>query len=258
MQDQYTGDIGDFGKYGLLRALRGFESRHLRLGVIWYRTDASIVDADPPNDGKHVEYLLADQTHRFRPCDPPLFDTLRELVATGNRRVATIAQSRVLGADTQFHESYVPVASNGVPGERDPDSRHAWARRSRFATRDCQIVFVDPDNGFAPISVSRTSSKAPKYVFLDELAALYAREQSLVIYHHFGRRGTHRQQIAHWREVLHQHFRLAAVYAFRFRRISPRVFFVVAAAAHLSLLQHRVDALSDSEWFRQGHFELIP
>ena len=32
MQDRYTGDIGDFAKYGLLRAL---EAGH-RLGVAWY------------------------------------------------------------------------------------------------------------------------------------------------------------------------------------------------------------------------------
>ena len=33
MQDRYVGDIGDFGKYGLLRALCG---RDLYLGVVWY------------------------------------------------------------------------------------------------------------------------------------------------------------------------------------------------------------------------------
>ncbi len=258
MQDRYTGDIGDFGKYGLLRSLRGIDSRQLRLGVIWYRTDATIVDADPPNDGKHVRYLEADRAPEFRPCDPPLFDALQDLVAKRDRRVATIAQSGVLGADTQFHEDYVPVASNGVAGEQHLDSRHAWASGSRLTTRDCQIVFVDPDNGFAPASVSRTSSKAPKYVLMDELAALYERAQSLVIYHHFGRQGTHRQQIAQWREVVQQQLAPTAVYAFRFRRISPRVFFVVATEAHHSFLQGRVDAMLESEWFRQGHFELVP
>lgn len=33
MQDRYVGDIGDFGKYGLLRALCAHD---LSLGVVWY------------------------------------------------------------------------------------------------------------------------------------------------------------------------------------------------------------------------------
>ena len=41
MQDQYVGDIGDFGKYGLLRHLTGMRDDDasgdaLSLGVIWY------------------------------------------------------------------------------------------------------------------------------------------------------------------------------------------------------------------------------
>ena len=63
MQDRYTGDVGDFGKYGLLRWLCGQDAAPLRLGVVWYRADSSIINADPPNDGKHVEYLQAEQEH---------------------------------------------------------------------------------------------------------------------------------------------------------------------------------------------------
>ena len=35
MQDRYAGDIGDFGKFGLLRAL---SAAGLSIGVNWYRT----------------------------------------------------------------------------------------------------------------------------------------------------------------------------------------------------------------------------
>ena len=39
MQDRFVGDIGDFGKYGLLRTLAGIEPKAepgYRLGVVWY------------------------------------------------------------------------------------------------------------------------------------------------------------------------------------------------------------------------------
>ena len=35
MQDRYTGDIGDFGKLGLLRVL---QAQGLTIGVNWYLT----------------------------------------------------------------------------------------------------------------------------------------------------------------------------------------------------------------------------
>lgn len=35
MQDRYTGDIGDFGKLGLLRVL---QEQNLLIGVNWYLT----------------------------------------------------------------------------------------------------------------------------------------------------------------------------------------------------------------------------
>jgi hypothetical protein len=37
MQNRYTADLGDFGKYGLLKALcqSKDEERNLRLGVVW-------------------------------------------------------------------------------------------------------------------------------------------------------------------------------------------------------------------------------
>ena len=40
MRDEWVGDIGDLGKYGLLRVLTGYpdapEGERLKLGVVWY------------------------------------------------------------------------------------------------------------------------------------------------------------------------------------------------------------------------------
>ncbi len=49
MQNRYTGDIGDFGKLGLLRALR---ASGLSIGVNWYL----VPDEGHNNDGKHTKY----------------------------------------------------------------------------------------------------------------------------------------------------------------------------------------------------------
>ena len=49
MKDQYFGDIGDYGKYGLLRFLA---KKGIKIGVHWYLTPS-----DGSNDGKFTDYL---------------------------------------------------------------------------------------------------------------------------------------------------------------------------------------------------------
>ena len=49
MKNQYLGDIGDYGKYGLLRFLA---SKGIQIGVNWYLTKN-----DNSNDGKFKKYL---------------------------------------------------------------------------------------------------------------------------------------------------------------------------------------------------------
>lgn len=72
MQDRYVADVGDFGKYGLLRCLTGVtccpEKSALKLGVIWYLTPSCLGNA---NDGRHLNYL--DREKEFKVCDPVLF-----------------------------------------------------------------------------------------------------------------------------------------------------------------------------------------
>src|SRR5258708_2505541 len=54
MQNRYVGDVGDYGKYALLRALcRSTAAKSIRLGVIW----CLFPDEHQSNDGKHISYL---------------------------------------------------------------------------------------------------------------------------------------------------------------------------------------------------------
>ena len=75
MQNRYVGDIGDFVKLGLLRAL----SPDYKLGVVWYL----VPDEAHNGDGRHIEYL-EDQKRRdgkgWRWLDPNLFDSLHRIV----------------------------------------------------------------------------------------------------------------------------------------------------------------------------------
>ena len=75
MKNQYVGDVGDYGKYGLLRFLAG---RGIRIGVNWYLTKN-----DGSSDGRFTAYLEKSDD---RSCDPELFDDLKLIAFRNDER----------------------------------------------------------------------------------------------------------------------------------------------------------------------------
>ena len=74
MQDKYVGDIGDYAKFSLLRAL----SCDRRLGLSWY-----LFPDEGNNDGRHIDYL--GQHTKWRRFDEQTFETLKDIVSTGKQ-----------------------------------------------------------------------------------------------------------------------------------------------------------------------------
>ncbi len=103
MQDRYVGDIGDFAKFGLLRAI----SKGRNLGVAWYLHP----DSGPLGDGRHTQYL--NQREKWRRIDCELFDNLKQVVDLKQRSVTEVQQCRILGnavfADELLDLENVPV-----------------------------------------------------------------------------------------------------------------------------------------------------
>jgi hypothetical protein len=187
VQDRYGGDVGDFGKYGLLRALCADD---LSLGVVWYL----VPDEEGTGDGGQVGFL--DRTprnlRRFRDCDPPLYDTLGEIVEDGDRNVRAVRERGVLPEGTVFYEEVLTFAGMPFAGkaarERRLDHRRAWAWDAVPTTRGCDLVFADPDNGLEIEGMKPHNKKGPKYAYFDELVPYVDRGQSLVVYHHLNRK----------------------------------------------------------------------
>ena len=209
MQDRYVGDVGDFVKYGLLRAIRGTK----RLGVAWYLHP----NAGPTGDGRHIAYLQ----HRdgWRHLDPELFDALKEL--TDDRRsVANIQQSGILG-DAAFAADRLVV--DGVKARGRERQRHQWFNRIKRQLVDCNLVFADPDNGLVPNDGFRPARlEHAKRIPVAEAMAL-AEGRTAVIYHHNSRRrGGHLDEIRWLKKQLS-----AGTMAYYWRRVSNRTFFII-------------------------------
>jgi hypothetical protein len=252
MQDRYVGDIGDFGKYGLLRFLSGLTDvvadKPLRLGVVWYL----VPNESESNDGSHISYLLHDR-YRLRFCDPPLYDTLQGLVRQDARHVDAIEKSAVFPNTTLFHAAPLSFSKPSHSLKERLQSRSMLLRTALTVTKAADLVFFDPDNGLEVRSVARHERRGPKYAFLDELRLFGGRGQSVVIYQHLCRRKTAAQQIEDRLFSLRRVFPHAMVTALRYRRGSPLAFFIVASRHHQMLLWERIRRFaSHPEW--QKHF----
>lgn len=169
MKDQYVGDINDYRKYALLRALSSGGATCI--GVCWMLTPS-----DGGMDGGKLAYL--QQPNRHRHVDPELFDILEHAAsAPERRRLATIEDSGAIPR-ALYHNDLLPD---------DVIGRHAFMGQCAYAFRDVDLIFFDPDNGLEVSSLPKGWRNSSKYLYLDEVAAFYASGKSLLIYQHFPR-----------------------------------------------------------------------
>ena len=210
MQDRYTGDIGDYVKYGLLRAL----AEGSNLGVVWYL----FPDEGHNADGRHIDYLKNPDL--WRAHDPALFDALERIVAADKRKVSDIEVSGILGA-ARFSSERL-LAPELTPAQRRV-WRSRWFENVQAALRGCDLVFADPDNGLCEdVKFQSDRVKDWKRMPVNEAKAL-AKGRTAIIYHHNTRqKGGHEQEIADWIERLG-----ADTLALRWRAYSSRTFFIL-------------------------------
>ncbi len=249
MQDRYAGDIGDFGKYGLLRALCGDD---LRLGVLWYAFEGD--EHSSPGDGKRIDYLRPPD-ESLRDCDPDLFQRMQHVVHGGNRSIAAVERSGALPARTVCHGEKLVFERSERPLARAAQRRD-WLARGLELVGDADLVFADPDNGLEVPSVAPLVASGPKYAYFDDLIPCWERGQSLVIYQHATRAGGGMGlEIARRIEELQEHFHgLQDPIVLRWRRVSARAYFILPAPGHAETLASRVQDLLRSEWGWREHF----
>lgn len=154
MKDQYVGDVKDFFKYGLLRALDGCGLPQI---MCWMLTGP-----DGTTQGLKIDYL---RDPRFRRFDPPLYDSMKSIVESGDRRLTAIEESGLLTATFA------------------PKVRDLWAIGPLPS-----LIFFDPDMGFEVKSVRRGSARADQYLFWADAKELFGRGHSLLVFQHWQRK----------------------------------------------------------------------
>lgn len=240
MQNRYTGDIGDFGKLGLMRVL---QSSGLTIGVNWYLTPGEKHN----RDGRHVEYL---ENKDFYSCDAALRLELKRIVDGARREVKALQNDRILKA------SYfsAPLDFSGMDKAARNAFRESWHHRALDALSGVDVVFADPDNGLIVPSAAGTV-RENKYVLPKELADYYRQGSSVVYYQHKARRldsfyiGQHEQLLE--KSELHG----ASGLALKFRTTSQRYYFFIVQPRHQAVISEAMRVMLASAWNR--HFSLI-
>ena len=231
MQDNYTGDIGDYGKYGLLREIC---AAGLSLSANWYRVDPKVIGKQ--DDGKYIEYLSKPQV--YRDYDPALFDALHRIVKEDdNRRIARIEQARLFGA--VYFSTEICT------------DRAAWHRDALERTHDTDVVFLDPDNGLETFRMHQMGGATEKHVKWAELKDYYTRGQSVVLYQHrpqMTAKSKCIEDIMHFQET----YLLAdCIKLLEFPKYTNRFYFMFLHQSHKSVFD-RICRTTAQKWGKDG------
>ncbi len=168
MQDRYAGDIGDYGKIALLKAIW---AHGLSIGVNWYRAEA--LDAEKKKDGTFRradgKYLIPDE---LKQCDVSLADRLTEIALSKRRSVDAIEEANFIPGAIYYHETILS------------EKRAEWHKYALEVLKDADVVFLDPDNGLLVKSVGKRSVRSIKYAFYEEVKDYIEQGQSVLVYNH--------------------------------------------------------------------------
>jgi hypothetical protein len=169
MKNQYFGDINDYKKYGILRILSGGGA--IRTGICWMLTPD-----DDRKDGQFINYI--DKPGRWRKYDPPLFDSLSHALKTLNNRNVALAEQLNIIENSCCHTN---ILNSGI------DERRKYFSDLGAITKDCDLIFFDPDNGLEVKSKPYGQKDSNKYLYWREIKEFYEASHSLLIYQHFPR-----------------------------------------------------------------------
>ena len=205
MKNQYACDINDFKKYSLLRVIADITK--LNFIINWMLTED-----DRRTDGKFIEYL--DKGELWERYDPELFAGLKKIVASGKRSVAAVKDAALI-PNAKYYEKLVPD---------NKARRITWFADFLKMINGSELVFFDPDNGLQVKSKPKGQRDSSKYVFWDEVAAIWNKGCPILIYQHFPRQNRP-EFIARTGKIVKQRLSGSSVTSFR----TSNVLFILAA-----------------------------
>ncbi|MBQ9870716.1 MAG: hypothetical protein IJM27_02190 [Eubacterium sp.] len=243
MQDRYAGDIGDFGKIGLLKCL---QAHGFTIGVNWYRVPE--LDIEKRKDGTFKQddgkYLIPE---KYKECDPVLAECLTK-IAQGERSVISIQKAGLIPGAV-YYDDYLTV-----------EGREEWNERAVKLFENVDLVFMDPDNGLLVKSVKERSARSVKYAFYDEVKRFFDDGKSVLIYNHRCRK-PESQYFKDIENNLEERIRVnqVMVQEITFPKGTVRDYFAIPACQeHYEMFRDAFKNMKKSKWGQLGVCRLYP
>lgn len=232
MKNQYIGDVGDYGKYGLLRFL---SSHGISVGVNWYLTSN---DGGP--DGIHTEYL---RDKRMREYDPELFDAMLRIADREDKGILMVEE--VVGFDgVRFYDALLDTSH--LYWRDRPTVRDAWHNGALDKLQNPDLIFADPDNGLSAVHQRKTRKNAEKFIIPSEVVDYYKRGQQVMYYHHRPRKNA--ESWLKDKRLMGEYLPDARLLAVTFRRWSSRTYIFVVHPEQYERYGQLVDEFLISPW----------
>lgn len=234
MQDNYVGDIGDYGKCGLLRAIT---ASGLSLAVNWYH----VISKEPHEkkcaipktlssirgDGKYISYL--GNPEKYRHYDPELFDCLFQIV-TQNRCLDALQESGILNAKF-FADPLIKA------------DRPQWHQKALEETAAEKVVFLDPDNGLETSNMAQQRRATAKHVAWSEVQDYYRRGQSVILYQHRPQRTKKESCIQRVLEFQNTYLQADQTLLLEYPLYTNRYYFLFSHQSHLPYLEQAYQSI---------------
>ena len=150
MKDQYFADLGDYGKYGLLRFLA---ERGVKIGINWYLTPD-----DGSTDGKYTEYL--SQPMKEWMVDTRLFEDLSKIYKKQKRTVRNVEAANLIPQASYYS---ICLSQDELSAREREINRNRWFEDSLNVLKEAELIFADPDNGISCSATARTKNNEKYY-----------------------------------------------------------------------------------------------
>lgn len=231
MKNQYVADVGDYGKYSLLRF---FANKGVKVGINWYLTED-----DGSTDGKHITYLDIEENRRY---DPVIFDGMSKLINNDKRNVYDVEALNLIPGAVYYKKV---LSTTSIPWDKRSAVRGKWHHEAMKVLSNAGLIFVDPDNGTIG-KKSATSKNAEKYTLLNEIEDYYRKEKNVVYYCQKARRSPDK-----WNEKKTEMLRVlpdARIYTLTFHRGTQRSYIFVVHPESAERYERIIDEFLLGEW----------